>query len=191
MKRRYKIALIVIVVIGVLISIKSCVDRKNPDVTAAYIGDGFVNYEAFEACCFDSVFSDVNSDGKHQISLMEISFNEELSQADRQNSMQKMSNALGMGSARVYFIDEKYAIANSSAGVFCDLSHLGDGLKNSDGEVVAISIRGNEKVAKMGIDTESDLYLAVRVISEVDAAVDKNIGIKHQAAMELAEYILS
>lgn len=193
MKTWHKIALCVIVVIGVLISVKSCVDKKDADLTLAYIGEGFVDYSAFEngRAALEALCEDVNSDGEVAVNLLEISFNEQLAQADRQNAYQKMTNAVGYGAARVYILEEQFVISNASSGVFADLAELGDGFKNADGETVAISVKGNEKVKKLGIDPDADLYLAVRIVSEIDAVTDKDINKKHACAMKVAEYILN
>lgn len=192
MKTWHKIALVIIVIVGILISIKSCVDKKTSDITLAYIGESFVDRELFDKSVTDlsSVCTDVNSDGEVIIDIMEISFNDSLSEADKQNSESKLTNAIGAGVARVYFIEEKYLINNASSGFFADLSQLGEGFKNASGETVAISIKGNEKVASLGIDTSKNIYLAVRIVSEIDAVMDKNIEKKHSMAMDIAEYIL-
>ena len=73
MKTWHKAALIIIVIVGVLISVKSCVDRKNPDITMAYIGDGFLDREAFEEnkdIVLNSVASDINGDGEFNADMM-------------------------------------------------------------------------------------------------------------------------
>lgn len=193
MKTWYKWALIIIVIVGVLVSIKSCMDKKDADIIMAYIGDGFVDRELFtkNIDTLQAVCSDVNNDGEVYVDMMEISFNESLSQADKQNSEGKLANAIGAGVARVYFMDEKYVVNNASSGVFCDLSHLGDGFKNAEGETVAISIKGNEKAKLLGIDTEGGIYLSVRLVSEIDTLTDKNIQKKHAQAMEIAKFILN
>ena len=192
MKTWHKWALIIVVIVGVLISVKSCMDRREADITLAYIGDSFIDRELFKenVQLLHSVCADINSDGEINVDMMEISFNEAISQADKQNSDGKMANAVGAGVERVYFMDEKYVMNNASSGVFQDLSHLGDGFKNAEGKVVAIKITGNEKVKRLGVDTDGDLYLAVRVVSEIDALTDKNIENKHAMAMDIAEYIL-
>ena len=192
MKTWHKWALIIVVIVGVLISVKSCMDRREADITLAYIGDSFIDRELFKenVQLLHFLCTDINSDGEINVDMMEISFNEALSQADKQNSDSKMANAVGAGVARVYFMDEKYVMNNASSGVFQDLSHLGDGFKNAEGKVVAIKITGNEKVKRLGVDTDGDLYLAVRVVSEIDALTDKNIENKHAMAMDIAEYIL-
>lgn len=193
MKSWHKIALAIIVIVGILISVKSCVDKKDADITLAYIGDGFVDREMFEENIgfVERLYEDINADGEVTIDMMEISFNESLSQADKQNSGGKMANAVGGGAARVYFIEEKYLVNNASSGVFSDISALGDGFRNSEGEVVGISIKGNEKVGMLGIDAAEDIYLAVRIVSEMDELADKNIEAKHILAMDIAEYILN
>ncbi len=193
MKSWHKIALAIIVIVGILISVKSCVDKKAADITLAYIGDGFVDREMFEENIgfVERLYEDINSDGEVTIDMMEISFNESLSQADKQNSGGKMANAVGGGAARVYFIEEKYLVNNASSGVFSDISAFGDGFRNSEGEVVGISIKGNEKVGMLGIGVAEDIYLAVRIVSEMDELADKNIEAKHILAMDIAEYILN
>ena len=193
MKTWHKWALIIIVIVGVLVSIKSCMDKRDADIVMAYIGDGFVDRELFtnNVDILQSVCSDINNDGEVYVDMMEISFNESLSQADKQNSEGKLANAIGAGVARVYFMDEKYVVNNASSGVFCDLSHLGEGFKNAEGETVAISIKGNEKAKLLGVDTDGDIYIAVRLVSEIDTLTDKNIQKKHTQAMEIAKFILN
>ena len=192
MKTWHKTALVIIVVVGILISIKSCVDKKTADITLAYIGEAFVDRELFNKSVntLSSVGTDINSDGEVIIDIMEISFNDSLSEADKQNSESKLTNAIGAGAARVYFVEEKYLINNASNGVFADLSQFGDGFKNADGEVCGISVKGNEKVKSLGVDTSGNVYLAVRIVSEIDTLMDKNIEKKHSMAMDIAEYIL-
>ncbi|MBR5535634.1 MAG: hypothetical protein IKU60_03190 [Clostridia bacterium] len=193
MKAWQKWALIIAVVIGILVAVKSCVDKREPDITLAYIGDNFIDRSMYDenVDCLHSVCRDVNSDGEIHVDIMEISYNESLGQSDRQNADGKLMNAIGYGAARVYFIEEKYAMKNASGGFFADISHLGEGFKNADGQTVAISIKDNEKAESLGIDTSGEIYLAVRVISEVDNITDKNINAKHSLAMDIAEYILN
>ena len=192
MKTWHKIAIITVIIVGILISVKSCVDKRDADITLAYIGSEFIDCELFNenVKALHSVCSDINADGELVVDIMEISFNDSLSQADKQNSDSKLANAVGAGAARVYLIEEKYLMNNASSGVFADLSHLGDGFKNASGEVCGISVKGNTKVEKLGIDASGDIYLAVRIVSEIDALTDKNIEKKHALAMDIAEYIL-
>lgn len=192
MKRWHKIALLVIVIIGVLVSVKSCVDKKEADLTVAYIGNEFIDRDAFSlgSEALGEVVGDINSDGEFVIDIMEISFNESLTSQDKSNATQKLTNALGMGVARLYFIEEVYVIANADKGVFEDLSHLGDGFRNSDGQVVAIELTDKAVYENLGLPEEERLFVAVRVVSEIDEATDKSIGKKHKAAMDAAEYVL-
>lgn len=194
MKTWHKWALIIIVVVGVLISVKSCVDRKTPDITLAYIGDGFLDRQAFEenkGIVLGRAGADINGDGEFNADMMEISFNDSLTEADKQNSERKLTNALGVGVARIYFIEGKYLMNNASSGVFEDISRFGDGFKNASGEVVGIEITGNEVAESLGVDITGDIYLAVRIVSEIDTLTDKNIEKKHALAMDIAEYILN
>lgn len=192
MKTWHKTALVIVVVVGILISVKSCVDKKTADITLAYIGESFIDRELFNknVSALSAVGSDVNSDGEVVVDIMEISFNDSLSEADKQNSESKLTNAIGAGVARVYLIEEKYLVNNASSGVFANLSQFGDGFKNASGEIVAINIKGNKRAESLGVDASENLYLAVRIVSEIDALMDKNIEKKHSMAMDIAEYIL-
>lgn len=193
MKTWHKWVLAIIVIVGIIVCIKSCMDRKTPDLTIAYIGEGFVDREAFDENkgLITPLCEDIDSDGEINIDVMEISFNEELTHADKSNAQSKMTNAIGAGAARLYFIEESYMMQNASTGFFADISSLGGGYKNTDGQVVAISVKGNKKLDRMGIDTESDIYLAIRVVSEVDTITDKKIAEKDKSAWNVAEYILN
>ncbi len=196
MKTWHKIALAIIAIVGVMLCVKSCVDKKQPDLTMAYIGNGFVNLEKYEESVGElyDYCTDVNNDGETVVDIMEISYNKELSQADKSNSSQKMANAVGNGAARLYFIEEEYVKKNLDVGVFEDLTDFAtDGdtvIKDSDGRVVAIGVFGNEKVAKIGIEPEKNLYLAIREITEMDNVWRDNVQGENAAARNVAKYIL-
>ena len=111
--------------------------------------------------------------------------------AHAKNDDETMTNAVGYGAARVYILEEQFVISNASSGVFANLAEFGDGFKNADGETVAISVKGNERIKKLGIDPDEDVYLAVRIVSEIDMVTDKDIDKKNACAMKVAEYILN
>lgn len=193
MKAWHKIILIIIIAVGIFICVKSCVDKREADITLAYIGDGFLDRDMFDRGVEDlnKVCGDINGDNAVQVDMMEISFNESLTQSDIQNSRQKLTSALGAGVARVYFIEEKYLINNAESGIFADMSQFGSGFKTGGGKVVAISLKGNEKAQRLGIDTQGDIYIALRDVSEMDTVLYKDIELKNKAAENIVKYILS
>lgn len=175
-------------------SIKSCVDREEPDLTIAYVGYDFVNMTLFEENRgeVEEIIGDVDGDGKAVCEMVEISFNENLTSADLSNSKQKLTNAVGQGSARVYIMEKSFVENNKDNEVFADLSYLsGDGITNSEGETVGIDVSGSEMLAMLGIENTEGLYLAVRKVSEMDSVWDKDIDETDAAARRAAEYILN
>lgn len=194
MKTRYKVILALIVAVGIIVSIKSCVDREEPDLTIAYVGYDFVNMTLFEENRgeVEEIIGDVDGDGKAVCEMVEISFNENLTSADLSNSKQKLTNAVGQGSARVYIMEKSFVENNKDNEVFADLSYLsGDGITNSEGETVGIDVSGSEMLAMLGIENTEGLYLAVRKVSEMDSVWDKDIDETDAAARRAAEYILN
>ena len=193
MKTWQKWALLLVVVFGLIVCIRSCMIKKEPDITIAYIGAEFVNTEKFEksVTSLEKSIEDINSDGDVNIELMEISFNESLGYADKSNSSQKLANAVGMGTARVYIIDKEYVLKNKDSGVFANVAELGDGIETKDGLTIAVSLEGNKKVREMGIEPKEGLYLAIRKVTEIDQASDKSIHKKDAAAWHIAKYILA
>lgn len=194
MKKRYKIILAVIVAVGIAVSVKSCVDREKADLTLAYVGHNFVNRTLFEENRAElcEAVGDVDKNGKAVCGIMEISFNEELSSADRSNSDRKLAAAVGQGEARVYIMEKSFVMKNRDSDVFADLSEFsGERILNSAGEAVGIDISGNEKLKNLGIDCGEGMYLALRRVSEMDAVWDKNIDETDKAARRAAEYLLS
>lgn len=197
MKTWHKVALAIIVIVGTVICIKSCIDKKAPDLTIAYIGDDFVNREIYDknVAKLYPMCKDITGDGEINIDIMEISFSDQLNSSDKANSKQKLMNALGNGAARLYFIEEKYVNKkNLDVGVFDDLTEVYDGkknvIKNSAGEIVAISIKGSKKVAALGIEPKEGLYIAVRKISDMDEFWVNNPEAQNKAAMEIVKYII-
>lgn len=197
MKTWHKIALAIIVIVGVIVCIKSCMDRKSPDLTIAYIGEDFISREAYDenVTKLSHLCSDITGDGSISIDIMEISYNDELSHSDKSNSNQKMTNAIGNGAARLYFIEEEYVTKNLDVDVFYDLTKLYDGkrsvIKNSSGQIVAIGVKGSKKVAELGIEPKEDLYIAVRKITEMDNFWNNSVQEQTNSAIRIAEYILA
>ncbi|MBQ7876206.1 MAG: hypothetical protein IJ316_02850 [Clostridia bacterium] len=197
MKTWHKIAIAIIVIVGVVVCVKSCVDRKSPDLTIAYIGKDFVNRESYDknVTKLYNLCSDITGDGDISIDIMEISYSDELSHSDKSNSNQKMTNAVGNGAARLYFIEEEYVTKNLDVDVFCDLTELYDGkrsvIKNSSGQIVAISVKGSKKVAELGIEPKENLYIAIRKITEMDNFWNNSVQEQNTSATNIAEYILA
>jgi hypothetical protein len=192
MKKRYKIILALIVTVGIIVSVRSCVVREEADLTIAYIGHDFVNRSLFEENRdeINAIVGDVDSNGTQICDITEISFNENLSTADLSNAKQKMAYALGQGNARVYIMEKSFFDSNKDSGVYADLSYLSeDGLKNSDGEIIGIDVSGNEKLEKLGIKTDGT-YIALRAVTEMDGVWNKNVEKTDEAARRLVEYIL-
>ncbi len=193
MKKRYKIILAIIVIVGVLIAVKSCMDKVEPDLVMAYIGYDFTDKTMFEenGAELSEAVGDVNGDGQLKVEILEISFSETLSEGDFSNSQRKMASAVGGGTARLYFIDKVFFDKNRNSGVFADMSEFStDGVKNSDGQVIAFDISENERVKEIGIKNTENLYLALRVVSEMDHVYDSGIGKKDEAARRAARWIL-
>ena len=193
MKTWHKVAIVIIVIVGVFLCVKSCIDKKDADLTVAYIGHDFVQRETFEQNMHEyaSLCTDITGDGEIYIDMMEISFNEDLPEGDKQSAWSKLTSAVGAGIARLYFIEESYIRSNADEGFFADISHLGNGITNSKGQVVAISLKDNERVKLFGIEPKEDLYLAVRIVSEMDISTDKNIEAKNSSAHKIAQYIIT
>ncbi len=193
MKKRYKIILAVIVIVGVLVAVKSCMDKVEPDLVMAYIGYDFIDKSMLEenGAELSAAVGDVNGDGQKKVEVLEISFSEKLSEGDFSNSQQKMASAVGGGTARLYFIDKEFLDKNRDSGVFADMSEfISDGVKNSDGQVIAFDISENERVKEIGIKNTENLYLALRVVSEMDHVYDSEIGKKDEAARRAVRWIL-
>lgn len=193
MKKRYKIILALIAAVGVGVCIKSCVDREKADLTLAYIGHGFVDRELFKENRgeLENAVGDVDGDGKAVCGIEEISFNENLAPADFSNAMQKLTNAVGQGSARVYITEKSFVEDNKDNDVFADISYLSEeGIKNSAGEVVAIDVSGCEKIAMLGIENGEGMYIAVRKVSEMDSVWYENTDGIDAAARRAVQYLL-
>lgn len=193
MKKYYKQILAVIIIIGIIVCIKSCVDRKEPDITVAYIGYDFADRDLFEKniASVTQGCPDITGDGSFTVDLMEVSFNKALNEADKSNAQSKLTRAIGLGSARLYFIDKEYVEKNKDAGVFANISELGEGILNNQGETVAISLAGNEKLSAIGIENGDNMYLAIRIVSEMDTVTDKKINEKNSAVWNMAKNILA
>ena len=191
---KLKIILLIIVIVGVVVCVKSCIGKREADLKLAYVGYGFVDTMKFDAFKDElgEIVGDINGDGKALCEMTEISFNENLTSADFANSQQKLMSAVGNGAARLYIMNYDFVEANKDNDVFKDLSNLsGEGIRNSAGEIVAISLKNSKSVLQMGLSGEEELYIAVRKISEMDSVMYKNIEKVDKAADIAAEYILN
>ncbi len=193
MKKRYKIILAIIVIAGVLVAVKSCMNKVEPDLVMAYIGYDFTDKTMLEenGAELSEAVGDVNGDGQLKLEILEISFSENLSEGDFSNSQRKMASAVGGGTARLYFIDKNFLDKSKDSEVFADMSEFGtDGVKNSTGQVIAFDISDNERVREIGIKNTENLYLALRVVSEMDHIYDSDIDKKDEAARRAVRWIL-
>lgn len=192
-KKHYKIIFAVIAAVGVLISVKSCIDRKKADLTIAYIGYDFIDKTVFASNSADlcANVGDIDGDGTARVAVMEISFSERLNDADFTNSQKKMASAVGSGAARVYLIDKAFAEKIKSSMVLAPLTEFADeGIKDPDGNIVAVDISDNPRLKEMGVSDTEDMYLALRVVSEMDVATNKRIGEIDAAARRAVKWIL-
>ncbi len=193
--RRLYVILAVAALIGVIVAVRSCTDRVEPDLVISYIGENYFDSEAFydNVSTLEAVIDDINGDGKKYIEISVIPFTSNVSAAQQQSNLAKNTLSVGQGQSRVYIIDKAYCQnIYENQDVLADLSDFvregDDVLTNENGVVCAISVEGNRLLEKLGLSDTEDVYIALRKITEMDYVNFKDPGPEEMT--EVAEAVI-
>ena len=196
--KRLCIILVIITVIGIIVAVRSCTEKVDADLTIAYIGDELFNSDVFYPAApeIEAEIDDINGDGKRKIELVTITFNKNITFSQEQSNMAKMTMSMGQGQSRLYFMDKEYCERYADSEILMDISDIAGGrevLTNEQGKVYAISMNGNNNLRRLGLIDTSEVYAAVRAITEMDYINFKNPGPEemNEAAMDVLMYILN
>lgn len=197
------VILAIIILIGVIVAVRSCTQRVEPDLVISYIGENYFSSETFynNSRELASAVPDINGDGENEVELTVISFNSNLTAAQEQSNNAKMTMSMGQGKSRLYLMDEQYCQhyidEADEIPVLADLTDLapeGVGtLSDSEGRVYAIDVSGNALLKKLGLDETDGVYAAMRAITEMDYVNYKNPTPEqmNKAAEDVLLYILN
>ncbi len=198
MKRKLLcIILAAAIVLGVVVAVRSCVTRIEPDLTLSYIGESYFDSEKFyaEASLLEDKIEDVNGDGNKKVELAVIAFMSALTASQEQNNLTKLTMSMGSGQSRVYLMDEAYCMRYADSEFLADLSEYADGaasvLQNSEGKIYGISVAGNPLLAQIGLADTEGVYIALRAVTELDGVNFKNIDDIDKQARVLLRYIIN
>lgn len=195
--KKWFILLFFAVLLGVIVAAKSCASRVEADLVISYIGEGYFDSEAFYANVspLEDALDDITGDGAKKAEAVSISFSSNLTAAQEQANLTKMSMSMGHGDSRVYFIEKNYCMRYAEQDILADLSEFDFGeaktLSNSKGEIYAVSIRDNPFVKELGIDDTENLYIALRKVSEMDTVEFENIADIDRNARKAVELIIN
>ncbi len=198
----YKLHTIITLFVIFMISslIYSNVTRTRYDMYVSYVGTSpffDISREYFEELLVP-VTEEITENDKIDISFDTYSFDASAEQdpanAEMVSAMtMKFMAELEAGDCYLYFITKGnlegyYGLTDGMA----DVSLYAEGAENvytdENGRACAISLAGNEKLTKAGIDC-SDLYLAVRSLYERDKK-DENKTKIYENSLKIAEFIV-
>ncbi len=196
------VILAVVALIGIIVAVRSCARRVEPDLTISYIGENYFNSDAFyeNVSTLKDAVGDINGDGKKEIELAVISFTTNLTASQEQSNNIKLQMSMGQGQSRLYLMDKQYCQhyidENDEIPVLADLTdYAPEGVKtlaDSEGRVRGIDVSGSRVLAKLGLSDSKDVYIAMRTITEMDYVNFKNPTPEemNKAAEDVLMYIL-
>ncbi len=196
MKNKLAIFAVAAVIIGVAVAVYSCAARVEPDITLSYIGENYFSSEDFydNSSELNDVAGDVNGDGKSNVEIVTISFGSNLTSGQEQNNLTRLTMSMGGGQSRVYIMDKAYCLRYADDEILADVSDYAEGcadvLVNESGKVYAVGVEGNPLLKKLGLDDTTDVYIALRFVTEMDGINFKNIDEIDAAAREIYQYII-
>lgn len=194
--KKWFIFLAIAVILGIIVAAKSCASRVEADVVVSYIGEGYFSSEDFYANAkkLEDAIDDINGDGIKKAEAVSISFSSNLTAAQEQANLTKMSMSMGHGDSRVYIMDKNYCMRYADEEILADLSEFDFGdaktLVNSKGEVYGVCIKDNSLVKELGVDDTENLYIALRAVTEMDEINFKNIDAIDENARKIIELII-
>ena len=77
--KRLVIILAAVILIGVIVAVKSCTDRIEPDLTISYIGENYFNSDTFceKSYKLAEAVPDINGDGAKEVELTVMRLSQE------------------------------------------------------------------------------------------------------------------
>lgn len=187
----YKIHTItgIFILIVLLITLKDCASRVDPDFSALYVGDKYFNSEALEAEIEEFV-GDLNGDGENSLFFEQILIPENPQSEMDLQMHQKLLLTFVSRDARLYIIEdqflERYGDSFESLEGILPPEKL-EGGKEFDGKVIGIPASNCEFLKKHGL-SDSDLYVGILLVSADDQR-KPNIDALYNASVEVLRFI--
>ena len=192
--KRLIILLALVITAGVAVAVRSCAAREKPDLTLTYIGENYFSSDRFYDArrLIEDNIDDVNGDGKRVAEIAVISFGTNITGAQEQNNLTRLTMSMGGGESRIYIMDKGYAVRYADSEVLADVADFasGDALTNADGKVYAVSVEENPVLERLGLSDSEDVYIALRAVTEMDGVNFKNIDAIDAAARKAYKYII-
>ena len=193
--KRLIVLLALIIAAGVAVAVRSCAAREKPDLTLTYIGENYFSSDRFYDArrLIEDNIDDVNGDGKRIAEIAVISFGTNITGAQEQNNLTRLTMSIGGGESRVYIMDKAYAARFADSEALADVAGLASGgkvLTNESGKAYAVSVEGNPVLERLGLSDTEDVYIALRAVSEMDGINFENIDAIDASARKAFEYII-
>lgn len=198
--KRLYIILAVAAILGIIVAVRSCSSKVEPDLVISYVGENLFSSDKFyeNIPTLRDVIDDVNGDGKKEIELATITFTTNITASQEQANMSKMNMSMGMGESRLYLMDKQYCqhYADTDSEFIMDLTGLipdgMDVITNDQGKIYGVSVENNAVLEKLGLDT-TEVYASLRAITKMDHINFKNPGPEemNKAAEDVLLYIIN
>lgn len=188
----YKVHTVVAVfaLIVLAVSVKSCVERVEPDLTVTYIGSGYIDDAVFtqNSAQISAINGDVNGDGQESVICVPISFADSADMQVQSANMMKAELSVSMGESRIFLMEREYCERYAQYEIFepiGDLAPEKEGLRDQNGQVIALPV----DVSDLGYMGKEPVYLLLRSVTENDQRTLKNIDAMDAAARKVAAYL--
>jgi|LSQX01.1.fsa_nt_gb hypothetical protein len=179
----YKVHTIVAIFIAfiLIMTLKDCANRIEPDVSIAYIGGNYIGYEAVEdiKSSLSDIITDINGDEKSEVSLQILNISGD-SKSEEEIAMQQRAMLLfAAGEVELLIVDKEQFQRYASQGFFEPIPDLADKYSISiedfpelkvtqqeekEEDIYGLPLEGSKFLGEKGVRTEEH-YLALKVVA--------------------------
>lgn len=172
----YKIHTIVgiFVLLIMVYTITECVNAVTPDVTVSYVGGLYFGEEfskQFEQMLCECI-DDIDNDGIKKIQFNSLTVSDDIKSEQDIAMGQKVQLEIAVGDTYLYFMDKKQFDIYSQQEMFSDISeYIGE-----DGPIYGIKAGESPLLQSLGINPDTDIYTALRVMTIGDEKKPKKVA---------------
>ncbi len=195
----------IFIAIVLIISLKDCSNRVDPDLSIVYIGENYIKDEVAEQLkdYLSEHIKDINANDKVEIVFLPLVVPEKPVSEQDFVIHQRIMLEYAAGDSLIYFIDKNNLNKAITQGAFQSLDELIEKeisyinetslvkLKleeETEEHTYAISLENNEFMRDIGFPTK-DLYMAQRTIREKEKKDEKKIAEYENANITIREII--
>lgn len=172
----------VLAVIMLFVTIGSCAEKEDYDVTVLYMTHSYVDIDGEMDPLLSEFADDHNGDGKVNTRIIPISYG--TTHKESQSAGATRAAQLATGEFVLFLLDEQNYTELKDNGFLMDISHLGESSRLDGDRFDATELLYNIDGFK---NTEQKFYFCIRVYDESKAKEQSNYDERYEIAYDFIE----